>query len=152
MPEGVKQNKNGTEMDHYNGAQPQSSSAFNTVRQGNHGLGYSLLAIVHRMKMIKQMSAKVAGIVVGVAGFMCSIAVAGAPNFWDEIPLSPSTKMPVEVKDEYWNEEIARVNREVSLADKTRLVFSEIQSRGAGRWESTRVRKSGMRTIPNINR
>ena len=50
MPEGVKQNKNGTEMEHYNRKQPQSSSAFNTVRQGNHGLGYSLLAIVHRMK------------------------------------------------------------------------------------------------------
>ena len=47
----------------------------------------------------------------------------GAPNFWDEIPFSPSTKLPVEVKDEYWNEEFARVNREVSLADKTRLVF-----------------------------
>jgi lysophospholipase L1-like esterase len=51
------------------------------------------------------------------------MAGAGAPNFWDEIPLSPSTKMPVEVKDEYWNEEIARVNREVADAQNTQLIF-----------------------------
>ena len=48
---------------------------------------------------------------------------AGAPNFWDEIPLSPSTTMPSVVLDDYWNSEFQRVNREVAAAQNTRLVF-----------------------------
>ena len=48
---------------------------------------------------------------------------AASANFWDEIPLSPSTKMPEEIKDGYWNGEFERVNREVSEADKTKIVF-----------------------------
>jgi lysophospholipase L1-like esterase len=48
---------------------------------------------------------------------------AGAPNFWDDIPLSPSTKMPSVVLDDYWNSEYQRVNREVAAAQNTRLVF-----------------------------
>jgi len=48
---------------------------------------------------------------------------AGAPNFWDDIPLSPSTRMPEAVKDGYWHEEFERVNREVSQADKAEIVF-----------------------------
>ena len=48
---------------------------------------------------------------------------AGAPNFWDEIPLSPSTRMPSVVLDDYWNSEFQRVNREVAAAQNTRLVF-----------------------------
>jgi lysophospholipase L1-like esterase len=48
---------------------------------------------------------------------------AGAPNFWDEIPLSPSTRMPSVVLDDYWNSEFQRVNREVAAAQNTQLVF-----------------------------
>jgi lysophospholipase L1-like esterase len=48
---------------------------------------------------------------------------AGAPNFWDEIPLSPSTRMPSVVLDDYWKSEFQRVNREVAAAQNTRLVF-----------------------------
>jgi alpha-N-arabinofuranosidase len=48
---------------------------------------------------------------------------AGVPNFWDEIPLSPSTRRPSVVLDDYWNSEFQRVNREVAAAQNTRLVF-----------------------------
>jgi len=48
---------------------------------------------------------------------------AGAANFWDDIPLSPSTRMPSVVLDDYWNSEFQRVNREVAAAQNTRLVF-----------------------------
>jgi lysophospholipase L1-like esterase len=47
----------------------------------------------------------------------------GAPNFWDEIPLSPSTKLPSVVLDDYWNSEFQRVNREVAAAQNTQLIF-----------------------------
>ena len=46
-----------------------------------------------------------------------------AEHFWDEIPLSPSTTMPSEVLDGYWNSEFQRVNREVAAAQNSRLVF-----------------------------
>jgi len=44
-------------------------------------------------------------------------------KFWDEIPLSPSTRIPAVIKDEYWNGEFQRVNREVARADKTGIIF-----------------------------
>lgn len=47
----------------------------------------------------------------------------GAEHFWDEIPLSPSTTRPAVVLDDYWNGEFQRVNREVTAAKDTRLVF-----------------------------
>ena len=47
----------------------------------------------------------------------------GAENFWDEIPLSPSTTRPSVVLDDYWNSEFQRINREVAAAQNTRLVF-----------------------------
>ena len=50
-------------------------------------------------------------------------ALAAAPDFWDEIPLSPSTTMPPRIQDDYWNGEFQRVNREVAAAQNTRLVF-----------------------------
>ena len=46
-----------------------------------------------------------------------------AEHFWDEIPLSPSTTMPSEVLDDYWNSEFRRVNREVAASQNTRLIF-----------------------------
>lgn len=46
-----------------------------------------------------------------------------SPKFWDEIPRSPSTQMPKELKDAYWHGEFLRVNGEVRQADKTELVF-----------------------------
>jgi beta-glucosidase len=49
--------------------------------------------------------------------------VQAAEHFWDEIPLSPSTTMPSEVLDDYWNSEFQRVNREVAAAQNTRLLF-----------------------------
>jgi lysophospholipase L1-like esterase len=48
---------------------------------------------------------------------------AGVPNFWDDIPLSPSTRMPSVVLDDYWNSEFQRVNREVATAQNTQLIF-----------------------------
>jgi lysophospholipase L1-like esterase len=49
--------------------------------------------------------------------------LCASPDFWDEIPLSPSTMMPVKVQDDYWNGEFQRVNREVVAAQNARLVF-----------------------------
>ncbi len=49
--------------------------------------------------------------------------MGASPGFWDEVPLSPSTTMPLKVEDDYWNGEFQRVNREVSLAGGTRMVF-----------------------------
>ena len=50
-------------------------------------------------------------------------ALQAADTFWDEIPLSPSTTLPLVVLDDYWNSEFQRVNREVAAAHNTRLVF-----------------------------
>ena len=52
-----------------------------------------------------------------------SNALSASPNFWDEIPLSPSTTMPGQIQDDYWNGEFQRVNREVLQAKETRMVF-----------------------------
>ena len=54
---------------------------------------------------------------------MLGITLHAAENFWDEIPLSPSTTRPSEVLDDYWNSEFQRVNREVAAAKKAELVF-----------------------------
>ena len=48
---------------------------------------------------------------------------ATAANFWDEIPVSPSTTAPDEIKDGYWHGQYQRVNREVARADKAEIVF-----------------------------
>ena len=48
---------------------------------------------------------------------------SAAQKFWDEIPPSPSTTIPEKVQDDYWNGEFQRVNRAVSAADQTKLVF-----------------------------
>ena len=65
-------------------------------------------------------------------------------ELWDDIPLSPSTKMPSEVLDDYWNSEFQRVNREVA-DHKTPSSFSwGIPSRGPGRWVLQPARRSGI--------
>ena len=58
-----------------------------------------------------------------LSGALLISTVQGAENFWDEIPLSPSTTLPSVVLDDYWNSEFQRVNREVAAAQNTRLVF-----------------------------
>ncbi len=58
--------------------------------------------------------------------FLLCLAPAGlsaAPDFWDEIPPSPSTTVPAEISDDYWNGEFQRVNREVSRAKGTEMIF-----------------------------
>lgn len=52
-----------------------------------------------------------------------SDALSATLNFWDEVPPSPSTIMPVQIQDDYWNGEFLRVNREVSKAEETKMVF-----------------------------
>jgi beta-glucosidase len=52
-----------------------------------------------------------------------SNTVSAAQKFWDEIPPSPSTTIPEKVQDDYWNGEFQRVNRALSAADQTKLVF-----------------------------
>jgi acyl-CoA thioesterase I len=44
-------------------------------------------------------------------------------HFWDEIPMSPSTTVPDEIKDAYWHGQYQRVNQAVALADKAEIVF-----------------------------
>ena len=46
-----------------------------------------------------------------------------APHFWDEIPASPSTTMPGNIKDGYWHGQYQRVNREVTKANQAEIVF-----------------------------
>lgn len=46
-----------------------------------------------------------------------------AEQFWDEIPVSPSTTRPTVVLDGYWNSEYQRVNREIAAAKNCQLVF-----------------------------
>lgn len=48
---------------------------------------------------------------------------ATSPNFWDEIPVSPSTTAPDKIRDEYWYGQYQRVNREVARAKKAEIVF-----------------------------
>jgi len=50
-------------------------------------------------------------------------AAQAVEHFWDDIPLSPSTRMPSVVLDDYWNSEFQRVNREVADAQNTQLIF-----------------------------
>lgn len=45
------------------------------------------------------------------------------PNFWDGIPVSPSTTVPRTIKDEYWHGQYLRVNREVARADQAEMIF-----------------------------
>ncbi|MHC4252738.1 MAG: GDSL-type esterase/lipase family protein, partial [Planctomycetota bacterium] len=49
--------------------------------------------------------------------------VSASPSFWDEIPISPSTTPPEEIKDGYWHGQFERVNREVARADSPEIVF-----------------------------
>jgi acyl-CoA thioesterase I len=44
-------------------------------------------------------------------------------HFWDEIPISPSTRVPEEIKDGYWGGQYKRINQAVAKADKTKIVF-----------------------------
>ena len=46
-----------------------------------------------------------------------------SPHFWDAIPVSPSTTMPEKIEDGYWHGQFERVNREVTRADNTSIVF-----------------------------
>jgi len=50
-------------------------------------------------------------------------ADSASPNFWDEIPVSPSTSAAKEIKDEYWHGQFKRVNREVAGADHAKIAF-----------------------------
>ena len=50
-------------------------------------------------------------------------AAQAAENFWDAIPVSPSTTRPAEVRDDYWNSQFLRGNREVAAAKDCQLVF-----------------------------
>jgi len=58
-----------------------------------------------------------------LSGLFLISSLQAAEQFWDEIPLSPSTTLPAEVLDDYWNSEFLRVNREVTAAQNARLVF-----------------------------
>ena len=69
------------------------------------------------------MKSIVAAFPIHVLLWLGSNAIGASPDFWDEIPLSPSTTMPQKVEDDYWNGEFQRVNREVSLAEGTKMVF-----------------------------
>ncbi|MFT5124737.1 MAG: acyl-CoA thioesterase-1 [Kiritimatiellia bacterium] len=46
-----------------------------------------------------------------------------SPHFWDKIPVSPSTRIPEEIKDGYWHGQHKRINQAVAKADNTKIVF-----------------------------
>ena len=58
-----------------------------------------------------------------IASFTCLHADNEITNFWDEIPVSPSTSVPKEIKDDYWRGQFQRVNREVAVADNAEIAF-----------------------------
>ena len=58
-----------------------------------------------------------------LSGALLTSSLQAAEHFWDEVPLTPSTKAPREVLDDYWDGQFRRVNREVAAAQDTRLVF-----------------------------
>lgn len=58
-----------------------------------------------------------------LSGALLVSSLQAADHFWDDIPHSPSTTRPPVVLDDYWNSEFQRVNREVSAAQNTGLVF-----------------------------
>jgi len=60
--------------------------------------------------------------VVGLAD--CPIDTADAPpNFWDPIPVSPSTTVPERIADEYWHGQFERVNQSIATTDDCQIVF-----------------------------
>lgn len=58
-----------------------------------------------------------------LSGALLISSLQAAEQFWDEIPLSPSTTLPAVVLDDYWNSEFVRVNGEVAAKQNTQLVF-----------------------------
>ena len=52
-----------------------------------------------------------------------SPAGSTSPDFWDEIPESPSTAIPDAIRDGYWHGQFQRVNRAVAKADHPKVVF-----------------------------
>ena len=46
-----------------------------------------------------------------------------SPHFWDPIPMSPSTTMPSKILDGYWHGQFERVNKAVSQARDSEIVF-----------------------------
>jgi lysophospholipase L1-like esterase len=65
-----------------------------------------------------------AAVVTGLISCFTTLrADSASPNFWDEIPVSPSTRAAKEIKDDYWHGQWKRVNREVAGADNTKIVF-----------------------------
>ena len=58
-----------------------------------------------------------------LSGALLTSSLQAGEHFWDEVPLTPSTTVPREVLDDYWDGQFRRVNREVAAAQDTRLVF-----------------------------
>jgi lysophospholipase L1-like esterase len=58
-----------------------------------------------------------------LTALLLTSSLQAAEPFWAEIPLTPSTSVPSEVLDDYWNSQFLRVNREVAAAQNTQLVF-----------------------------
>ena len=52
----------------------------------------------------------------------CQSQPAG-PDFWDPIPVSQSTTPPDQIRDNYWNGQFERVNKEVASAKDVQVVF-----------------------------
>jgi hypothetical protein len=62
-------------------------------------------------------------------------ARGGAPrHFWDKIPVSPSTRVPEEIKDGYWHGQHKRINQAVAKADNTKIVFFGDSERVPKNW------------------
>jgi lysophospholipase L1-like esterase len=66
------------------------------------------------------------------------------PDFWDEIPASPSTTIPDGIRDGYWHSQFQRVNQAVARADQSQVVFfgdsitlrwSMLKAEGKAVWE-----------------
>lgn len=80
------------------------------------------LATLNRRKI--EMIAKIAGPFQATGKDRLNISGnAECPNFWDAVPVSPSTTVPREIQDAYWHGQFQRVNQEVAGADESKIVF-----------------------------
>lgn len=74
--------------------------------------------------MMKTRTILSAAVVIGLSSCFTTLSADSAsPNFWDAIPVSPSTRAAKEIKDEYWHGQFKRVNREVAGADNAKIIF-----------------------------
>ena len=77
----------------------------------------------HEMESIRKRIASLEKLLEGQPNRDGSSAASAKPDFWDEIPVSPSTTIPDAIRDGYWHSQFKRVNREIAKANQAQVIF-----------------------------